>query len=366
MSRWTKADAGSWWRAQPWICGFNFLPSTAVNFLEFWHRDTYDPATIERELDWASAIGFNAMRVNLHYLVWKHDREGLLERIDRCLDIGARVGIRTVLCLLDDCGFGRAEPRYGPQPDPLPGVHNSRAVASPGRALVMNRSAWPDIETYVRDIVRTFRTDKRVLFWDLYNEPGNRMEFGPDTYSEFDDALLSHSQALMAACFDWARVETPEQPMTVGAWLTPLPTSMELPYQNMIDQQALSLSDLVTFHAYSDSARTSQFVDYLATHDRPMACTEWMARSVDSRIVDQLSMLKRRDIGCFQWGLVKGRSQTHLPWPSGLMELLGKSHEDGTWFHDLLDEHGQAYDITEIEVIRTLTSESRDRDEPVP
>lgn len=362
MSRWTETDARSWWRAQPWICGFNFLPSTAVNFLELWHRDTFDPTTIERELGWASAIGFNAMRVNLHYLIWKHDRNGLFERVERCLDIAARHGIRTVLCPLDDCGFGRREPSYGPQPEPLPGVHNSRAVASPGRALVMDRSSWPTVEAYLRDIVRTLRRDERVLFWDLYNEPGNRMEFGPDTYTEFDAALLSHSQALMAACFDWARAEAPEQPMTVGAWLTPLPSSMELPYQNMIDQQALELSDLVTFHAYSDSARTSRFIDYLAARDRPMACTEWMARSVGSRITDQLPMMKRRDIGCFQWGLVKGRSQTHLPWPTGLMELLGEAHDDGTWFHDLLDERGQPYDATEIETIRTLTAGNRARD----
>ena len=114
----------SWWRSHPWICGFNFLPSTAVNFLELWHRDTFDPDTIDRELGWACSIGFNATRVNLHYLVWKHDRDGLMERIDRFLHIADSHGIRTVLCPFDDCGFGRLEPWYGPQLDPIPGVHN--------------------------------------------------------------------------------------------------------------------------------------------------------------------------------------------------------------------------------------------------
>lgn len=355
VSRWTETDARSWWQAQPWPCGFNFLPSTAVNFLELWHRDTFDPATIERELGWASKIGFNAVRVNPHFLVWKHDRDGLLERIDRFLHIADRCNLSTVLCPFDDCGFGKHEPQYGLQLDPVPNVHNSRAVASPGRAVVMDRSVWPELEAYLRDIVRSFRSDERLLFWDLYNEPGNRMVFESDGYSEYDAGLLSHSQALMGLCFEWARAEAPEKPLTVGAWLTPLPDTIEQPYQSAIDQQALALSDIISYHAYTDSARNSQFIDYLASRNRPMVCTEWMARGVDSRITDQLPMLKKRDIGCFQWGLVKGRSQTHLAWPADLIRLLGKAEVDGTWFHDLLDEHGHPYDPAEIDVIKTLT-----------
>jgi hypothetical protein len=54
--RWSEADANAWWRARPWLCGFNFLPSTAVNFIEMWHRDSFDAATIERELGWAAGL----------------------------------------------------------------------------------------------------------------------------------------------------------------------------------------------------------------------------------------------------------------------------------------------------------------------
>lgn len=323
-----------------------------------WHRDTFDSQSIAKELSWASGIGFNAVRVNPHFLVWKNDRDGLFERIDCFLTLASQRNIRTVICPLDDCGFGGFEPEYGRQLGPLPGVHNSRAVASPGRAAVMDRSIWPDIEKYIRDIVRSYRDDNRVLFWDLYNEPGNRMLFNTHGYAEYDVGLLGHSQSLMALCFEWARAESPEQPLTVGAWLTPLPTSDELPYQSSIDQQALAMSDLITFHAYTDSARNSAFIDFLASYNRPMACTEWMARNVDSRITDQLPMLKRRDIGCFQWGLVKGRSQTNLPWPTDLLKQLGQSElscNRDIWFHDLLDEQGRPYDETEIDVIRALT-----------
>jgi hypothetical protein len=95
-------------------------------------------------------LGFNAFRINLHYLVWKHDRDGLLDRLDRVMGMAAAVGIDTIPVLFDDCGFGGAEPDYGPQPDPVPGVHNSRAVASPGRAMLTTGGAstvspatWP-------------------------------------------------------------------------------------------------------------------------------------------------------------------------------------------------------------------------------
>jgi hypothetical protein len=35
-ARWTVAEADSWWAAQPWLVGCNFIPSTAANQLEMW------------------------------------------------------------------------------------------------------------------------------------------------------------------------------------------------------------------------------------------------------------------------------------------------------------------------------------------
>ena len=359
MERWTAEEARRWWQARAWICGFNFLPSSAVNFLEMWRRETFDRETIERELGWAGDIGFNAVRVNLHSLVWQHERDGLLERLDWLMAVAAKHDIDTVPCLFDDCGFGGAEPVCGPQPDPVPGVHNSRAVASPGRAAVMDRSTWPALEDYVRDVTSSFRDDNRVLFWDLYNEPGNRMIFGQDGLDQHDVALLPHSYALMQAAFDWARAENPEQPLTVAAWATPLPDSITPPYQTEIDRAALDLSDIVSFHAYWSTAHVRRFIDHLAGRERPMICTEWMARGAGSRIEDQLPMFKELGVGCFQWGLVKGRTQTHLPWPTELVTAHGGNAARETWFHDILCEDGRAYDQREIDTIAALTGKAR-------
>ena len=106
MSRWSEDQANTWWAKQPWVCGFNYLPSTAVNFLEMWHPDTFHRKIIARELEWASQIGFNAVRFNLQYLVWKNDREGLIDRLSWLIQTAGNFGISSVPCLFDDCGFG--------------------------------------------------------------------------------------------------------------------------------------------------------------------------------------------------------------------------------------------------------------------
>lgn len=355
MDRWSENDAKDWWNARPWVCGFNFLPSTAVNFIEMWHGETFDLPTIERELGWASRIGFNAIRVNLPFLGWRRDRDGLVDRLDRLMGAASARGIDTVPVLFDDCGFGGEEPVWGPQPDPIPGVHNSRAVASPGRAAVLNPTLRSALEEYVRDVVGTFRTDPRVLFWDLYNEPGNRMDFDKTAYTQFDSKLEAAALSLMEKTFAAARDADPEAPVTVGAWTTPLPDDAAHPYQTAIDRSALLHSDIITFHAYWNRARVAQFIDYLEVLDRPILCTEWMARQIDSRISDQLALFRDRDVGCFQWGLVKGRTQTWLPWPDDLVRAHGGRVDRSVWFHDLLDESGRPYDPNEVDTIRALT-----------
>ena len=356
MNRWSEADANAWWNARPWVCGFNFLPSSAVNFLEMWHPETFDRETIERELGWAAEIGFNAVRINLHYLVWKHDRDGLIDRLDWIMDVAQHVGIETVPCLFDDCGFGGFEPDYGPQPNPVPGVHNSRAVASPGRALVASRDEWDGLEAYVSDIVRIFRADKRILFWDLYNEPGNRMIFDPAGSRIYQPDFTSQSIELMRSSFQWCRSADPFQPVTVAAWTTPSPGSTDVPYQTEADRLALQLSDIVTFHAYWDADHVRGFIDHLSAYRRPVLCTEWMARPVGSRIANQLDLFRSRRVGCFQWGLVQGRTQTHLPWPADLVEAHGGHADRSVWFHDLLDRSGKAYDPSEIATLKALTT----------
>lgn len=353
--KWSADQANAWWDGRDWVCGFNFLPSTAVNFLELWMADTFDRETIERELGLAASVGFNALRVNLHYLVWKHDRDGLIERMGWFLETASAKGIDTVFVPFDDCSFGGFEPEYGPQPDPVPNLHNSRAVASPGRAIVMDRSQWQDLEAFVTDVITTFRDDKRILFWDLYNEPGNLSIFSADGHAEYDGRLKEHSKDLMVACFDWARQVAPIHPLSVGAWRSQSPDGNGAPYDNEIDQIALDLSDVITFHAYCERKHAEKCIERLRSYNRPMLNTEWLARHVGSTFLDQLDLYHDNKVGCFNWGLVQGRTQTCFPWPH-VQENLEESQEgEMTWFHDVFRPDGTPYDPRETELISRLT-----------
>src|SRR5690349_11988768 len=93
---WSVEKANAWYNEHPWITGANFLPSTAINQLEMWQKETFDTATIDRELGWAQNIGFNTMRVFLHSVAWKQDPEGFKSRMDQFLSIADRHHIQPL------------------------------------------------------------------------------------------------------------------------------------------------------------------------------------------------------------------------------------------------------------------------------
>ena len=99
------------------------------------------------------------------------------------------------------------------------------------------------------------------------------------------------------------------------------------------------------------AADIERYIEHLARHDRPMICTEWMARALDSRIADQLALYHRLRVGCFQWGLVRGRTQTYLPWPDDVLRAAGGSCVSDVWFHDILHRDGTPYDPAEIDTL---------------
>lgn len=128
--RWTEQQAHEWYNRQAWLVGANYIPANAINQLEMWQADSFDPATIEKELGWAQSIGMNTMRVYLHNLLWEQDAKGFKQRIDAFLAIAAKHGIKPIFVLFDSCWD--PEPKLGPQHPPIPGVHNPGWVQAPG------------------------------------------------------------------------------------------------------------------------------------------------------------------------------------------------------------------------------------------
>lgn len=358
QARWQPDRVHQWHQQLGWQCGFNYLPRTAVNFVDMWLPDQFDPSLIRQELAWARQVGFNSVRTNLPFVVWQHDRDGLMRRLDQFLMAASSQGLSVVLCPLDDCEFSGDDPVFGPQASPQPGVHNSRAVGSPGRRRVMDSSCHEVVADYVADVLTVFGTDHRVVLWDLYNEPGNRMIFTAQGEHQYDPALESQALSLLETVFFRARSCAVQQPLTVAAWHMPAPWQpTPTPYyQHPLDQAALAWSDVISFHAYREPSTMRAVIDQLSSTGRPMVCSEWMARHVDSTIENQLPLLQERDVHCYQWGLVQGATQTHLPWPEVARQQTANA--DSGWFHDILHPDGSPRYPAEAALIRQLTNQS--------
>ena len=345
--RWSEAEAGAWYASQPWIVGANFVPSTAVNQLEMWQAETYDEATIDRELGWAADVGFNTMRVFLHDLLWKEDAEAFLDRIDRFLAVADRHGIAVTLVFFD--GVWNPFPVAGVQPDPTPHVHNSQWVQSPGAEILGDLERHDELEAYVKGVIRRFRSDPRVLAWDLFNEADN-----PNLLSYIEVELppevkVPAAEALLGKAFAWARSVGPTQPLTAGVWQDQWGDPEAL---SSINELMLGESDVVSFHSYAAPAEVSGLVDDLRQYGRPLICTEYMARSLGSTFQGILPIFDAEDVGAYNWGLVNGRTQTIYGWISWL--TIDPAEAD-PWFHDVFHADGTAYDPDEVTLIRALT-----------
>ncbi len=167
--RWSKEQANAWAKRQGWLVGCNFLPSTAVNSLEMFQAETFDPKTIDRELGWAESLGYNSVRIFLNSLLWQQDDKGFLERLDKFLAIADKHHIGAVFVLFDSCWD--PNPKLGKQPDPIPRVHNSRWIQSPGSWTLKDPAKREALKSYVLGVVGHFRNDRRVQWWDVWNEP---------------------------------------------------------------------------------------------------------------------------------------------------------------------------------------------------
>lgn len=324
---WSKEKAMLWQAKAGWLSGSNFLPSSAVNALEFWQKETFDPITIDRELGMAEGLGFNIMRVWLNSLAWKEDPKGFKDRVDQYLTISQKHGIGTMFVFFCDCF--NPDSKTGLQPAPKPGVHNSQWVQDPSCDLRTDTTTlFPWLEKYVKDIISTYKDDARVMVWDLYNEPGN-------------GGHGNGSLPLVKNVFGWAREINPSQPLTVGVFNL---KSIKL------NEFAINNSDIITYHNYSDAPQQSTWVSLLKLFGRPLICTEWMARHFNSKFQNVLPMLRRENVGAINWGLVAGKTNTLYKW--------GEPIPDGTepelWFHDILRIDGTPFDSAEIDSIKAV------------
>lgn len=325
---WSKEKAIAWYDSLGWVAGCNFIPSTAINQLEMWQEHSYDPETIDRELEWAADLGFNIVRVYLHNLPWQEDSAGFITRMENFLGITEKHEIGVMFVFFDDCWYGNAE--LGDQPSPDSGLHNSYWLQCPRYAEVMDESAHAGLERYVKHIMEHFSNDKRVVVWDLYNEPAN---------NHFPNQVMP----LLKKVFHWAREVAPSQPVTVGVWKT------DIHYTELNDYQ-LENSDIITFHNYGSYESIKKLIENYQSYGRPVICTEYLARGMGNLFHTHLPLMKKENVGAINWGLVFGKTQTVYPWNTPLGTPVPK-----IWHHDIFWPDGTPYSDEEVKLIREVT-----------
>jgi len=350
-ARWTPAQAHAWCDKLPWLFGTNFNPSTAGNQLEMWQAETFDPITIDRELGWAASLGMTSQRVFLHDLLWTHDRDGFLARIDIFLGLAAKHRMGILFVLFDSCWH--PHPRLGTQRPPELGVHNSMWVQSPGALTLRDPRRFAELGSYVTGLIRHFRSDARIHGWDVWNEPEN--DTG-NAYATRDHGFGTRKGEViapyLAQTFSWARAAQPMQPLTSAVWTGDWSSDHSL---NSVQRVQLAASDIISFHQYAPLARTQEVASWLTRFERPLWCSEYMARPTGSRFGELLPWFKEQRIGAYNWGFVAGRTQTQMPWDSWQTPVVGEPPE---WFHEILRPDGTPYREEEVALMRRLTRET--------
>ena len=345
---WSTEKANEWYKKQGWLVGSNFTPAYAINQLEFWQADTFDPIRIDKELGWAHKIGMNTMRVFLHDLLYQQDPNGFLDRIDQFLRIANKHHVKIMFVLFDSCWD--PNPFSGKQREPKPGVHNSGWVQSPGADALRDSSQYLRLERYVKAVIGHYSKDPRILIWDLWNEPDNMNQSSYGKIEPHNKIVLVNN--LLEKSFQWARAENPSQPLTSGLWIGghnwSVPEAL-----SPTEKIQLRYSDIITYHSYDLPAEFEKRIISLQVYNRPILCTEYMARPRGNTFQNALPLGKRYNVGMYNWGFVEGKTQTNYPWDSWEKAYL---KEPALWFHDIFRINGIPYMQAEVDFIKQLST----------
>ena len=358
---WTKEKAWEWYRAQPWIRGCNYMPASCANRVDQWQALGCEErfAEMERELQVAEEIGFNTLRILVElqgFGVWLADREGFMERFERALAVMARHKMRAIVVLGNDCMRPKSVwrlPKPGPQTFDL-GYHGGRKLSQHGsfpgemgHSQVDDPELKPKFFEMCAELLEKYRADARILFWNIWNEPGNSRRW-------------TASVEPLRELFELAWKINPVQPLAADVWAGDYgcdPNGV-----NKAQILAGELSDIVSYHCYSDYETQIRTIAKLRRHyGRPLVNTEWLARILHNDVFSAYPLFWLERVGCTCWGFVAGKYQTFEPW-EGMWKQIENGDEaarnwDMTkWFHDLIRPSLRPYDPKEIAVIKRFNA----------
>jgi hypothetical protein len=349
--KWTEKEIWEWYNARPWITGCNYIPSVAINGIEFWQEYRHGEIFREvgKEISLAASIGFNSFRLVFPFVIWQHNREIFFRHIDEFFDLCSHHNITVMPVLFGDCCVpkNKYKPGHlGPQPEPIPGYFGG-SVLTPfdgtseiGWNPTDESEMKPIMEEYIRSLAKKYGKDNRIIIWNIWNEAGNSNR---ETRSQKDIENI----------FTWFREEDVDQPLTADIWCGGIDNPdgyLSKPgIYTEIEKYVANLSDIITFHYYGDYIHTRKFIEILRGYGRPIINDEWLHRPMRSLIQTHLPLFKRENVGSYMFGFVNGKTQHNFVW-----EFL-KNRKDmdvDLWMHDIFYDNFLPYDEEEIRVIK--------------
>jgi hypothetical protein len=328
LGHWSEDRANEWYRKVGWMCGFNYIPATAINTVEMWQKGDFDSKTIDKELALAESIGFNVLRIFTQFIVWEEDPEYMIKILEEFITITDKHGFKVIIVPFDDCVFPTfgeniPNPYLGKQPEPVPGVYGTW-VPSPGHDNVGNVGKWYQLKEYLQEIMKQYVKDDRVIIWDLYNEP--------------KPYLWPKGKNLLLEVIKWAREVNPSQPIT---------TSYYFPIWKL-NTWIRNNVDVVSLHNYLPKIFFEWNITRLRKQNRPIIVTEWLHRNLRNSVRKILPVMVKYNTMAIHWGFINGKTQTHLSW---LNSKPGR-RPPRKWQHDLFHGDLTPYDPKEIDLFK--------------
>ncbi len=190
------------YRTADWV-GSNYTPAYCVNTVQLWHD--FRPKVIERELAAARKyFGLTTLRVYLHNIVFDAEKDKMLARIEKFLEICNKNGIKPGFVFFCDCWNRKGVTIESARP--VKGRHNGRWAACP-QDVERTEENMPKFKAYIQDVIRPHRRDARVLWWEIFNEPRLKPQ----------DGHRSFSSQLRELGYKWAKELRPVQPV-IACW----------------------------------------------------------------------------------------------------------------------------------------------------
>jgi hypothetical protein len=281
--------------------GANYVPSYARNDVAIWMD--YDPAVIDRELGYAERLKLNTLRVFLQVAVFEKQPEKFMADLESFLKLCEKHGLRMMPVLFDSC--------FDPQVVDVNNYRGKNWIPSPGFVRLGNDD-WPAMEKYIVAVVGKYRQDRRIVLWDVMNEPESTGEFGKPAGKAKIVDFVRRAVARV-------RQEKPVQPLGVG-WA----------YSGNIHLTA-DVCDVIILHNYSDprglSADIQKTKEVGKSRNKPVILNEFVGRP-QQRIEEAMPIVAREKIGWCFWELMIGSTQ----FTQGRIPYQGHVYPDGTVF----------------------------------